>query len=732
MTARSTAYRTCPLCEAICGLELAIEDDRIVRVRGDRDHVLSKGFLCPKGAAFGQLVHDPDRLRRPLVRRDGVLVETTWEDAFAAAHAGLGRVQRAHGHDAVGVYLGNPNVHTVAGAFYIRPLLKALATRSVFSASTVDQMPMHVACGYTFGDPAAIPVPDLDRTDLLLMLGANPWESNGSLCTAPDFPGRLEAIQARGGRFIVVDPRRTKTAAHADEHIAIRPGTDALLLFGIVHTLFTEDLATVSVPVTGLDQLRVLAADFAPEVVAPVCGVEADRIRSLARELAGAPSAAVYGRIGTCTVEFGTLASWLILMVNVLTGNLDRPGGTMWPLAAHDRPGTGTGRGFATGRWASRVRGLPEVLGELPAATLADEIEAAGDGQVRALVTLAGNPVLSNPNGDRLDGALASLDFVVSVDPYLNETTRHADVILPPTDPARDAHYDRSFLGLAVHNIAVYSPPSLPPDPGGMGECEILARLAAPGGAHDALDEELLVGLLERAVADPSSPVAGRDPDVLRGLVTGETPADRLVDARVRLGAYGDGFGADPDGLTLSLLLAHPHGIDLGPLQPRIPEVLRTPTGAVELCAPPITADVARLRDALTQRRDGLVLVGRRDLRSNNSWLHNLPVLLKGRDRCTLQVHPADGARLGLTHGAAATVASRVGTLVAVVEVTDDVMEGVVSLPHGWGHGAPGTALSVAATKPGVNSNLLTDETVIDPLSGNAVLNGIPVTVSAT
>jgi len=736
MSDRTTAYRTCPICEAICGLELAIEDDRIVRVRGDKAHVLSKGFLCAKGAAFGQLVHDPDRLRRPLVRRPGAargatdaFVEATWDEAFAAAHAGLDRVRERHGRDAVAAYLGNPNAHTIAGAFYIRPLLKSLGTRSVFSASTVDQMPMHVACGYTFGDPLAIPVPDLDRTDLLVILGANPWESNGSLCTAPDFPGRVEALHARSGRFVVIDPRRTRTADHADEHVAIRPGTDAFLLAALARTLLSDGLDRVAVPADGLDEVRRLMEPFTPAAVETVCGIPAARIAALARSLAEAPTAAVYGRIGTCTVEFGTLTSWLVLVINALTGNLDRAGGMMFPLPPHDRPGPGHGRGFGTGRWTSRVRGVPEVLGELPAATLAEEIGTPGEGQVRALVTLAGNPVLSTPNGGRLDRAIASLEFMVSVDPYLNETTRHADVILPPTDPARDSHYDRSFLGFAVHNVAVYSPPTLAPDPGGLDECEILARLTSPDS--DAVHEQLVMGLLERACADQDSPVAGRDPRELRGLVGGDTPAARLVDTRVRLGAYGDGFGADPDGLTLSVLLAHPHGVDLGPLKPRIPEVLRTPSGRVELCAAPLAADVGRLRAALGRRAEGMVLVGRRDVRSNNSWLHNLPVLVKGRERCTLQVHPDDASRLGLSPGGAAKVASRVGALVATVEVTDEVMVGVVSLPHGWGHDLPGTALSVARTRPGINSNLLTDEEAIDPLSGNAVLNGIPVTVSA-
>ncbi|WP_328468215.1 molybdopterin oxidoreductase family protein [Actinoplanes sp. NBC_00393] len=723
-----TAYRTCPLCEAACGLELTIAEGEVVAARGDREHVFSHGFVCPKGATFGQLSGDPDRLRKPLVRRDGRHVEVEWDEAFAAIEAGLKPIIEQYGRDAVGVYVGNPNAHTMSGGLYLTPLLKAIGSRNIFSASTVDQMPKHVSCGYLYGHPLSIPVPDVDRTDLLLMLGANPWESNGSLATAADFPGRLKAIQARGGRFIVVDPRRTRTAEHADEHLFIRPGTDAFLLFGIVHTLFAEDLTDLgrlAEHVTGVEEVRELATAFPAERVATVCDVPAERIRGLARELAAAPTAAVYGRIGTCTVEFGTLTSWLVDVVNVLTGNLDRPGGVMFPLAPHLRPNSRPGgRGFATGRWRSRVRGLPEIKGELPVAALAEEIETPGDGQIRAFVTVAGNPVLSTPNSARLDRALGGLDFMVSVDPYLNETTRHADVVLPPADSTRKGHYDFAFLALSVRNFAAYSPPVLPADPAGMDECDILARLillaSGRGASADPaqLHEMLLAGALEKAGA------AGK-----RDQVSGDGPAERLLDVALRAGAYGDGFGARPDGLSLDRLLASPHGVDLGPLQPRIPEVLKTPSGTVELFVPAIGDDVARLHAALDRQRDDLVLIGRRHLRSNNSWGHNVPALVKGRDRCTLQVHPLDAARLVLSDGDEAQVTSRAGGLSARVEVTDRVMPGVVSLPHGWGHDLPGTRLAVAAAHPGVNSNLLTDELVIDPLSGNSVLNGIPVEV---
>ncbi|WP_250034790.1 molybdopterin oxidoreductase family protein [Paractinoplanes maris] len=687
MAATRTAFRTCPLCEAACGLELTVTDDRVTAARGDREHVFSHGFVCPKGATFGQLTDDPDRLRRPLVRRGSGHEEVSWDEAFDVVAAGLRPVLETYGSHATAIYLGNPNVHTMAGGLYLSPLVKALGTRNVFSASTVDQMPKHVSSGYLFGSPLAIPVPDLDRTDLLLMLGANPWESNGSLATAADFPGRLKAIQQRGGRFIVVDPRRTRTAEHADEHLFIRPGTDAFLLFGIVHTLFADHLITPSEYVDGVEAVGELAAAFAPAVVSATCGVPADRIRSLAHELAASPRAAVYGRIGTCTVEFGTLTSWLVDVVNTLTGNLDRPGGVMFPLAAHVRRGRGSGHGFRTGRWHSRVRGLPEVKGELPVATLADEIETPGDEQVRALITVAGNPVLSTPNSGRLDRALTGLSFMVSVDPYLNETTRHADVVLPPPDPTRKGHYDFSFLGLAVRNFAAYSPPVLPLQPDSLDECDILARLTA-----------IVSGQPAAAKADPEG----------------------LLDAALRAGAYG---------LTLDQLRENPHGVDLGPLEPRLPEVLRTPSGRVELCPPALAADVDRLRAALDRPADSLVLIGRRHLRSNNSWMHNVPALVKGRDRCTLQLHPADAARHDLTDGDTAQVTSRAGSLRVTVEVTGTVMPGVVSLPHGWGHDVPGTRQSVAAAHPGVNSNVLTDETVIDPLSGNSVLNGIPVEI---
>ncbi|MCO5998226.1 molybdopterin oxidoreductase family protein [Actinoallomurus rhizosphaericola] len=731
----TTAYRICPLCEATCGLKLTITDGRVTGARGDGADVFSHGFICPKGATIGELEDDPDRLRSPMVRDGDHWREAGWDEAFAVVRRGLGEVTGRHGRQALALYLGNPNVHTLAGGLYAGPLARALGSTHLYSASTVDQMPKHVSSGLLFGDPLAIPVPDLDRTSYLLMLGANPLESNGSLCTAADFPGKLKALRRRGGTLIVVDPRRTRTARLADRHLPIRPGADAYLLFGVVRTLFTEGLVADTPGVDGVADVERLSRDFAPEDVADVCGVPAGEIRRLARELAAAPSAAVYARIGTCTAEFGTLTSWLVDVVNVLTGNLDRPGGAMFPLAPHRRPGTGSGRGFRTGRWHSRVRGLPEVRGELPATTLADEILTPGEGRVRALITVAGNPVLSLPGGERLGDAIGDLEFMVSVDPYLNETTRHAHVILPPPPPSRSPHFDIAFGDLAVRNTARYSPPAIPLRDGELDECAILARLIALVSGQDAgadVDEPVIAHLLGKAIADPSSPVHGRDPAELLPLLTGETPALRRLDLMLRLGAYGDGFGAAPGGLSLATLRDAPHGVDLGPLKPRLPEVLRTPSGRIDLCPPPLAEDVSRLRDGLARRRTGLVLIGRRHLRSNNSWLHNLPGLVRGSNRCTLQVHPEDAGRLGLADAGTAKVTGAGGTIEAEVEVTDEVMPGVVSLPHGWGHGRPGTRMSVAAAHAGVNANAVTDPLALDPLSGNAVLNGVPVEVQPT
>ncbi|AVZ72163.1 molybdopterin-binding oxidoreductase [Streptomyces lunaelactis] len=729
--ATRTALRICPLCEATCGLTLTIEGTRVTGARGDRDDIFSRGFICPKGASFGELDADPDRLRSPLVRKDGELREASWQEAFDEVAARIRPLIEEYGPNAVGVVLGNPNVHTMAGALYPPVLLSLLRTRNLFTASTLDQMPKHVSSGLLFGDPVAIPVPDLDRTDHLLLLGANPFDSNGSLCTAADFPGKLKALRRRGGTLTVVDPRRTRTAQLADRHIAIRPGADALLLAALAQVLFEEkltDLGALEAHVEGVGDVEEAVREFTPEAVAAACDMDPEEIRTIARELAAAPTAAVYGRVGSSTVEFGTLTNWLVDVLNVLTGNLDRPGGALFPLSATDRAPrpAAPGKGFALGRWASRVSGHPEAKSELPMAAFAEEIDTPGDGRIRAVISLAANPVLSAPDGDRLDRALAGLDFMVSVDPYLNETSRHADVILPPPPPSQSSHFDFAFNAFAVHNQVRYTPAAIPLEEGRLGESEIQARLVlAVGGLHgaepSAVDDMVIERTLTKAVADPHSPVHGQDVKELTARLTGRTGPERRLDMMLRLGPYD---------LSLEALLASPHGIDLGPLRPRIPRLLKTRSGHIELLPAPIAADLPRLRRALEERPGALLLVGRRHLRSNNSWMHNVATLNGGSNRCTLQIHPVDAARLGIEDGAPVRITAEGGELEAPVEITDAVRTGVVSLPHGWGHDRPGTRMSVAAARPGVNVNQLLDGSRLDPLSGTAVLNGFPVELS--
>jgi anaerobic selenocysteine-containing dehydrogenase len=733
-----TAYRICPLCEATCGLTLTVEDDEVTRIVGDAEDAFSRGYLCPKGATFAELDQDPDRLQVPKIRRDGALVDATWDEAFELIADRLPALVEAHGPDAVAFYLGNPNVHNLAGQLYVRPLVKALRTRNVTSASSVDQQPKHVSSALLFGDPFAIPVPDIDRTDLLVVMGANPRVSNGSLWTVPDVPGRLTDLRRRGGKLVVIDPARTRTAEKADTHLAIRPGTDALLLAAVVTTLVEEELVSpgdhLADHVAGLDEVIAATARFTPERVATTCGIEAAAIRELARELAATERACVYGRIGTTTTAFGTVTSWLVDVVNVLAGNLDRPGGAMFTAPAHHR--TRRTR-FDTGRWRSRVRDLPEVMGELPAAALTEEMTTPRAGQVRALITIAGNPVLSTPDGAALDAAIAELDLVICVDPYVTATSRHADVILPPPPAMQRSHYDLAFSQFAVRNVARYSPPVHAKADDRPDEWEILLSLAAIAlGQRPPIDIEQADAFILRQAIDglitaPSARLATRDPDELIAMLGERRGPDRLLDLLLRAGPYGDGFGLDADGLTLDEIERHPHGIDLGPLTRQLPELLSTPSGAIELAPERLIADLDRLDDLLVDERaaDGLVLIGRRHLRTNNSWSHNVATLAKGRELCTLQIHPDDAIAAGIHHGGTARVRSATGEIQVDVEVSDHLRPGVVSLPHGFGHDLAGIEQHVARRNPGVNSNLLSSRDALDPLSGTSVLNGISVTV---
>ena len=740
--ATTTHHRICPLCEACCGLEIKVQDHKVISIRGHEADVLSAGYICPKGVALKDLHEDPDRLRTPLIKRNGVFETATWDEAYAEIARRLPPIMAAHGRNATGIVVGNPSAHKISLLTYFGKLARELGTKNVFSASTLDQMPKQLASGLMFGHWLSIALPDISRTDYLLVLGANPLVSNGSMWTVPDFRGKAKALQARGGKLVVIDPRKTETASVADAHHFIRPNSDVFLLAAMVKTLFAEGLVklgNVAEWVVGVDAVQQAIAPFTPETVAARCGISADTIRSLTRELAAAPRAAVYARIGTCTQEYGTLASWLVDVLNTLTGNLDKEGGMLFAKSAAFATNTagnpankpGVGKGVSTGRHHARVSGAPEVYGELPMTCLAEEIETAGEGQIRALFTVATNPVLSSPNGPRLAKALDTLDFMVSMDIYLNETTRHADVILPGVSPLEDFHYDVAFPQLSWRNHARYSPPVLPAAPGQPEEWQTLLKLAAIVRGlgvttdADALDDAQFAEDADRLFG-ANAPGVIEATKGLRGPL-------RALDVALRTGPYGDGFGKHPNGLTLAKVQASnaSGGVDLGALQPRIPEMLRTPSGKVELAPPSLLQDLQRSVQDLRGPAPDLVIIGRRDVRTNNSWMHNLPVLAKGPMRCTALVHPVDAQRLGLQDGALANIRSAGGQVQAQVHVTQDMMPGVVSLPHGWGHDAPGAQLRVAAERPGANINALLDDQLRDPLSGNAVLGGVAISMQA-
>lgn len=732
-TDRAVHLRTCPLCEAMCGLEVHVEGEQVQLIRGDRDDVWSKGFLCPKGTTLGHLHDDPDRLRSPMIRDGEHWREASWDEAFRRCEELLSSVRERHGDNVTTAYIGNPVAHAFSLSRYVGLFVGLAGLECIYSAGTVDQWPKNVSSMLLYGNMWSIPTPDLARTDHMVIMGGNPQASGGSLMACADVLSHLDAIRERGGSVVVVDPRRTGTAERADEWVPIVPGTDAALLMAVLHTLFAEDLVdadAVHPLVDGVDRVAAACSDWTPERVTETCGVPAERIRRMARELAGAPTSVLYGRIGTCNQEFGTLCSWLVDVVNILTGNFDRPGGAMfstpvaWAINSLDDPQWADGVEF--GRWRSRVGDVPEVLGQVPVGLLAEEILDGGDRAWRALVTIAGNPVISSTNPARLDEALAGLECMISVDNYLNETTRHAHVILPGLSAMEQPHFDDLILGWAVRSVGNYSPPVLDPPPEHPGEWAVLTVLGAlmAGMSVDDIDVTALDDGYFAALCDAK----GIDAAQVMGHYDRPGP-ERLLDLQIRTGAFGDRYGELPDGLTLQHFVDTPHGIDMGPMQPCLDELIRTPDGRVDLTPRHIVDDLPRLAARLDRPREGLVLTSRRHLRSNNSWMHNVPVLVKGRDRCTLLIHPDDAARCEVEHGAVARVSSARGSIEVPVEVSDEMMPGVVSLPHGWGHDKDGTRLSVAREHAGVNNNLLADPYAVDVPSNNAAINGIPVEV---
>jgi len=712
----STHYGACNLCEAICGLEFKVQDGHILSVRGDDADPFSRGHVCPKAVALKDLHEDPDRLRKPVRRTEQGWQEIGWDEAYAEVAERLVALRKAHGANSVAVYQGNPSVHNYGNLTHGQNFLGQLKSRNRFSATSVDQLPHQLVAYWMFGHQLLLPIPDIDRTQYFLVLGANPMASNGSLMTVPDFRGRLKELKARGGRMVVIDPRRSETADVADEHHFIRPGTDAALLLAMIHVLFDEgrvNLGAAAAFVDGVDGVRDAVAPFTPDAAAVVTGIDAATIRRLTLDFADAKAAVAYGRMGVSTQAFGSICQWAINLLNLLTGRLDAPGGAMFPLPAVDLLQGQTKAGHYNA-WQSRVRGLPEFGGELPVVALAEEILTPGEGQVRALVTIAGNPVLSTPNGQQLDRALASLDFMVSIDFYVNETTRHAHLILPPTCGVEHDHYDLIFHHFAVRNTARWSAPLVDKPAGTRHDWEIFNGLAR--------------AYRERLEGDRPQPL-GMRLRKLPGLAKQRLRPDQLIDLGLRLGPYG-AWKRKREGLSLRKLKQHPHGIDLGPLAPCLPQRLFTSGKRIRCDIPELIGDVERARREIgIGAADSLRLIGRRHIRSNNSWMHNSERLVKGKDRCLLLMNPGDGSARSLVDGTMATVRSRIGALEVTVHLTDEMMPGVVSLPHGWGHARKGVNLRVANAHAGVSVNDLTDEFLIDTLSGNASLSGVEVVV---
>ena len=696
-------YRACNLCEAICGLEITVDNGKIQSIIGDKQDPFSQGHFCVKAKALQDIQEDPNRLKRPIKRTPSGWQEVPWPEALDEAAERIRSIQDTYGRNAMGFYAGNPTVHSLGAMTYGPRLIRTLKTKNRFSATSVDQLPHMLAAFWMFGHQLLIPVPDIDRTDFLLILGANPAVSNGSMMTAPNIKARIKAIRKRGGRVVLIDPRKSETSTLVDRHYFIRPGTDAMLLACLIHLVFQEkrvNLKHMAESVQGLEAMEKALEPFDPGHVAASTGMTENEIRILAHEFLSYKQSVCYGRMGLSTQSFGTLCQWLILVLNLVTGNLDRPGGAMFTKPAVDTLKHVSNGHF--GRWKSQVRGLPEFSGELPVATLAEEILVPNPNRIRGLVTSAGNPVLSTPNGVQIDQALSELDFMVSIDFYLNETTRHAHLILPPTPPLEREHYDLVFNLLAIRNTTRYDEPLLQPKPGALHDWQIF--------------HELQMRLDSR-----------RSPRFLRRLF--RLSPRRQIDLGLRWGPYGSGWSLFGKGLSLSRLKQQTHGLDLGPLEPCMPQALRK--RPIQLAHPQILDDLKRLQGTLQNKEDGLLLIGRRQMRSNNSWMHHCSSLACQRNPCTLQIHPEDAASLGIVGGERVNVESRVGKIQVEVEVSDQMMKGVVSLPHGWGHHRKGTHWGLAQQQAGASLNDLTDELRIDPLSGNAALNGTPVRLSA-
>jgi anaerobic selenocysteine-containing dehydrogenase len=731
--------RKCPICEAGCGVLVTVDaaQRKVIEIRGDEHDPLSRGYVCPKSQGMKVLREDRDVLTRPLRRRGKDFEEIGWDEAFALAAERFQHIKQQHGANANALYVGNPTAHNPGGLLYTLSCAMALGTRSLFSSTTVDHMPKVLSTGLMFGDQSLIPVPDLDRTDYLLMLGANPCISGGSLMTAPGMDRRIAEIRERGGQVVVVDPRRTETAVLASRHVPIRPGTDAHFLLGVLRVLFDEGLARpgrLEAHMNGLAEVTALARSFALADVAAASGIAVEVIVDIARGFARAPTAACYGRTGSSQQAFGSVTSWLIDVLNAVTGNLDRPGGAMIPMGI--TPSIFLNERYQNGgaphhRWHSRVRGLPEVAGQLPVVVMAEEMLTPGPGQIRGLLTICANPVLSSPNGPRLSEALASLDFMVACDIYLGETSRHADLVLPGSGHLERADWPIFTSTFQVRHVAKWVDKVFEPAPGTKTDGEIMLGLAAKiaGASEQVMDDALAGHFLQGAEA--AGGLGGKSVAEATALLEQQQGSDRIYEILLRTHHFGDHFGARPDGLTLAKVKAADHGIDMGPLFERLPQALGTPSGKLELAPELLMQEAPHLRAAMAQAvaGDDMLMIGRRQLHSINSWMHNIRALNRGPDKCTALMHPHDAARRQLSQGDRINIRRGDKHIVLPVTLSDEMMPGVISVPHGWGHDAPDSRLSYATTRPGTNSNLVASEFDVDGPSGNAVLTGFTVTV---
>ena len=699
MESIKTHYRTCNLCEAMCGLEIKYNNTGVVSIKGDKEDTFSNGHICPKAVALQDLYTDKDRLKSPIKKTKTGWQEITWEEAFDEVANKIQSIQKKYGNNAVGTYKGNPTVHNFGMMLFGSDFSKSLKTQQKYTATSVDQLPHHISSLKMFGHQMLIPIPDIDNTDFMLIIGGNPAVSNGSMMTAPDFSNRLKAIQKRGGKFVVIDPRHTETAKIADQHLFIKPGKDALLLMALLYVIFDENLTkkeTLQKHSNNWDLIKNIAKKYSPEQVAEIIGISADEIKNLARSFSKAKTAVCYGRLGISTQEFGGVCTWLINTINIVTGNFNKKGGAMFTLPAADLVGmavkTGTTGSFDRRR--SRLRNLPEYSGEYPVVALAEEILTKGEGQIKAMITMAGNPVLSTPNGKKLAKAFEQLEFMVAIDIYINETTQYADIILPTTTGLETAHYDLAFHQLAVRNTTKYSP--------------VLFKKTE----NQKHDWEILNALTKK----------------LSGKENPATP-EMILDYMLQNGPYKD------ENISVKTLKENPHGIDLGPLKPCLPKRLFTKDKKIELAPDLFLADLDRLeiQAKYWQEEEKSVynfsLIGRRHLRSNNSWMHNSTRLTKGKELCTLLVNPKDAEKLQFKNKEMVRVSSVVGSVDIAIEISNEMMPNVVSIPHGWGHNYENIKMETAQKNAGVSINDLTNPDKIDALTGNANFSGTKVKI---